>query len=252
MKRIHYLLVAAAVLAMGAATSTKIFYVGSDNTIQSNLVVPTGRTITATGSGTIAATALATTRTIGGSNFDGTGNVTSFPSPGAIGGTTPSTGAFTTVNSSTGQHTVTVTGTGGSSYGGIAPITLYAKSVTVLTAGAPADIATITIPAGITRWMVQANITDGVLLGCLSYVETAAGTLADATYDVRTAASGGGTGIAADAGLEAASGGYTTMAPAFGGTGLLVGTASTLYIRQTANSANAGTVSFYITIYPLP
>lgn len=35
------------------------------------------------------ATALATVRTIGGSNFDGSANVTSFPAPGAIGGTTP-------------------------------------------------------------------------------------------------------------------------------------------------------------------
>lgn len=43
------------------------------------------------------ATALATTRTIGGSNFDGTANVTSFPSPGAIGASTPSTGQFTMV-----------------------------------------------------------------------------------------------------------------------------------------------------------
>lgn len=43
------------------------------------------------------ATALATPRTIGGGSFDGTDNVTSFPSPGAIGGTTPSTGRFTNV-----------------------------------------------------------------------------------------------------------------------------------------------------------
>lgn len=46
------------------------------------------------------ATALQTARTIGGSSFNGTANVTSFPSPGAIGGTTPSTGAFTTVTAS--------------------------------------------------------------------------------------------------------------------------------------------------------
>lgn len=43
------------------------------------------------------ATALQTSRTIGGSSFDGTANVTSFPEPGAIGGTTPSTGRFTRV-----------------------------------------------------------------------------------------------------------------------------------------------------------
>lgn len=43
------------------------------------------------------ATALQTSRTIGGSAFDGTANVTSFPSPGAIGGTTPAAGTFTNV-----------------------------------------------------------------------------------------------------------------------------------------------------------
>ena len=48
------------------------------------------------------AATLTTTRTIGGSNFNGSANVTSFPAPGAIGGTTPSTGAFTTLTS-TGQ-----------------------------------------------------------------------------------------------------------------------------------------------------
>jgi len=47
------------------------------------------------------ATALATARTIGGTSFDGTANVTSFPVPGAIGGTTPSTGAFTVLSAST-------------------------------------------------------------------------------------------------------------------------------------------------------
>ncbi len=47
------------------------------------------------------ATALANIRTIGGSNFDGTANVTSFPIPGAIGGTTPAAGTFTTLTPTT-------------------------------------------------------------------------------------------------------------------------------------------------------
>jgi len=55
------------------------------------------------------ATALATSRTIGGSSFDGSANVTSFPAPGAIGGTTPSTGAFTTLSAS-GEVTITAAG----------------------------------------------------------------------------------------------------------------------------------------------
>ena len=41
------------------------------------------------------ATTLQTARTIGGSSFDGSANVTSFPSPGAIGGTTAAAGTFT-------------------------------------------------------------------------------------------------------------------------------------------------------------
>ncbi len=61
------------------------------------------------------ATALLNARTIGGSSFDGTANVTSFPIPGAIGSVTPSTGAFTTVNgiTLTGSSTpsLAVTGT---------------------------------------------------------------------------------------------------------------------------------------------
>lgn len=53
------------------------------------------------------AATLTTTRTIGGSNFNGSANVTSFPSPGAIGATTPSTGAFTTLSTTS---VLTVTG----------------------------------------------------------------------------------------------------------------------------------------------
>ena len=47
------------------------------------------------------ATILATGRNIGGSSFNGSAAVTSFPDPGPIGGTTPSTGAFTTVTATT-------------------------------------------------------------------------------------------------------------------------------------------------------
>jgi len=58
---------------------------------------------------------LANTRTIGGSSFNGTGNITSFPSPGAIGGTTPGTGAFTTLSAS-GTTTLGTTGVSGATF----------------------------------------------------------------------------------------------------------------------------------------
>lgn len=63
------------------------------------------------------ATALANTRTIGGSNFNGSADVTSFPSPGAIGGTTPAAGTFTTLVA--GSATSILVGTAGSAVGSI-------------------------------------------------------------------------------------------------------------------------------------
>jgi hypothetical protein len=63
------------------------------------------------------ATTLATTRTIGGSNFNGSADVTSFPSPGAIGGSTPAAGTFTTVVA--GSATSLLVGTAGSAVGSV-------------------------------------------------------------------------------------------------------------------------------------
>lgn len=47
------------------------------------------------------AATLTTPRTIGGSSFNGSADVTSFPAPGAIGGTTPASGKFTTLSAGT-------------------------------------------------------------------------------------------------------------------------------------------------------
>lgn len=60
------------------------------------------------------AATLTTTRTIGGSSFDGSANVTSFPSPGAIGGSTPATGAFTTLTGTVASSNALVIGPNGS------------------------------------------------------------------------------------------------------------------------------------------
>ncbi len=67
----------------------------------------TGLTGTAASLTSGSATILSTTRTIGGSNFNGSANVTSFPAPGAIGGTTPSTAVFTTITPSSGANGAT-------------------------------------------------------------------------------------------------------------------------------------------------
>lgn len=127
----------------------------------------------------------------------------------------------------------------------ITPITLYVKSVTVLTSGTPSDIATIPVPVGITRY----HTTGSSAAGSTSFLiaETATATLAGANFTAWDAA--GGTGnqlISTTAGPTAS--GVIVAALALP---LIAGTGSTVYIRQTANSANAGTISFYITIFPI-
>ena len=83
--------------AAGSAT-----YASSAGTAGTANYANSATTATTVSGNAATATAMQNTRTIGGSNFNGTANVTSFPSPGAIGGTTPSTGAFTTLTTTGG------------------------------------------------------------------------------------------------------------------------------------------------------
>lgn len=126
-------------------------------------------------------------------------------------------------------------------------IVLSAKNVTVLTSGAPADIASITLPSWLTRWSIPNHGVGNIQSRLIA--ETASGTLAGASFTCYTAASGGGSAVSnAITGPTAAgvgssiSGIAPTTAAAF--------TSNTIYIRQTANSANAGTVSFYLMLLP--
>jgi hypothetical protein len=81
-----------------------------------------------------AATTLVTTHTIGGSNFNGSQDVTSFPAPGAIGGGTPAAGTFTALTGTsgalTGLTTLAIRDTSAAF-----DVTLAATSSTILTAG---------------------------------------------------------------------------------------------------------------------
>lgn len=149
--------------------------------------------------------------------------------------------------STNGIFTAGGAGTGGTSYGSVAPILLYVKSVTILTAGTPADIATITIPAGFTRYCTSPNNAASGGLHVLA--ETASGTLNGASFTARDTASGAGTAMSSAATGPTASGLMTAASNANGNAVLTTGT---IYINQTLNSANAGTCSFYILIVPIP
>lgn len=115
------------------------------------------------------------------------------------------------------------------------------SNVTLSTSASPVDLTSVVI--GLSRYIVTAV-----------YVESnsAAGTLAAATIDIRTAAAGGGASVvnAATAltGLTAADKAQSVAVAALGN----VLTASSLYLRQTVDSANAGVVSVVIVVVPLP
>lgn len=128
------------------------------------------------------------------------------------------------------------------------PIIVSVKSLTVLLAGTPADIGTIAIPAGITRYSLAFGSASSSGAGkCVA--ETAAGTLAGAAVTIRDAAAGAGNALTSTITLPTTAG-LLSQAAAFGATGIY--TSATLYVNQTSNSANAGTCSFYVTITPLP
>lgn len=120
------------------------------------------------------------------------------------------------------------------------PIVIAFKNITVLTSGAPADLASVTLPTWVTRYAsVQAN---GFFR---AIAESASGTLAGASIQVFTGTGGTGTNITGSLALPTVAGVMVTGA---GNTSF--GTSGTIYLRQTANSANAGVISVYLTIIP--
>jgi len=127
------------------------------------------------------------------------------------------------------------------------PIVVSARNITVLTSGAPSDIASITLPAWLTRYMPGVG-TSATTCWSRIIAETAAGTLAAGQFGVYSGAGGTGTLMT--------TGAVTTLPVSAGATSPVQFTAgavfanNTIYIRQTANSANAGTISVYLVLVP--
>ena len=117
-----------------------------------------------------------------------------------------------------------------------------AKNVSVLTTGAPADVANVTLPSWCTRFIIA--LTNGRLVA-----ETASGTLAGAAFTVRDAANGTGNVLTTSASGPSST--SVTVGVAGAATSGVTSTATTLYLNQSANSANAGTISMYLLIVPL-
>ena len=122
------------------------------------------------------------------------------------------------------------------------PFVIAFKNVTVLTAATPADIASVTLPAWCTRFRLATA-------GHMCVAESAAGTLAGAALTVQDTAAGAGAAISGA--FAGNSGTNAIVLFVNSSTSVTPSTTGTIYLRQTANSANAGTISVYLTIVPL-
>jgi hypothetical protein len=127
-------------------------------------------------------------------------------------------------------------------------IMLYAKSVSNLTSGAPADLTSIAVPSGITRFRMVGG-TGPNTFNCI-VTESQTGNPAAGTIELRDTAGGGGTQILTATGPpNSATPLSTGWVPT---SNTVLSTASTIYIRQTVNAAFSAVLSFYILIEPLP
>lgn len=128
----------------------------------------------------------------------------------------------------------------------ILPVTLFVKNISILTNGAPADIATISVPFA--RWRCGGANTASALSSIV--VESAEGslTVTITAYDAPGGANGGGkqifNGTGPSGGVDSMSGWVSTTP--------VSSTSRTIYIQQNSNSTNKGVCSFYVVIFPLP
>jgi hypothetical protein len=121
--------------------------------------------------------------------------------------------------------------------------------VSILTAGSPGDLGTITIPAGITRWRpCGAGTNADPFLNVTARTFTA--TQAAAVFRIFDQAGGAGTDLT-NGGAVGPSVGTNFVVGGIAANNTLETGVNTVYIRQTVNSANSGTDDFYIKVCPL-
>lgn len=118
----------------------------------------------------------------------------------------------------------------------------YLRSTqTLLTTGSPADLGSISLPSTILRWR---------LFAATAKCATASGTLAAATVGLYSQAAAAGTALVTPVAFTALTAANTiqVLTPLVPASGVAD---STIFFRQTVDSGNAGTVSFYLIIQDL-
>ncbi len=127
---------------------------------------------------------------------------------------------------------------------------LRANDITVLTSGAPDDVATIVLPSWLTRWAFCAwsSALNSIPPNRI-FATSAAGTLAGASFVIYDGPGGTGNALCTYSGPSGTS--DTAQPSITSAVQTAIRTTGTLYLRQTSNSANAGVVGLRVGILPL-
>lgn len=134
------------------------------------------------------------------------------------------------------------------------PYYVRATGLAVGTSGAPADIGTVQIvlPPGATHWIVGGGWVAGPPAWQPNFLVDDTGSGLTATFQLYTAADGGGSALMPASTVAPVLGSATPLGTVSSTTGTPVRSETVLYVRQVTDSAVAGTISVYLLIVPLP
>lgn len=132
----------------------------------------------------------------------------------------------------------------------VLPIIVYKKTIALSTSG-NVDLATITLPNGIARWIPVAGRTADSYMSVV-VAEGSTSTLAASVLTLWSATGGTGTQLSVSSTLTNLNGTINRAQSIPGNNGIPAQTGTSIVIRQTSASANAGNVSVYFAIIPLP
>lgn len=115
--------------------------------------------------------------------------------------------------------------------------TLVMRNVALNTVGSPTDLASVGVPAGVTTWRIVRISVASV---------TAAGTLAATVLQFFSQAAGAGVALSTAATYNGLTGAGRVQTLQSASTSVDVSTDLNAFVRQTTDSANAGTVDIFL------
>ena len=124
------------------------------------------------------------------------------------------------------------------------------KNLSLTTNSSPIDLGSITLPPGLTRWIPFLSRSDTALSVAVS--ESASGSLAAGSIQLFSNSGGAGTSLSSATALTNLTAASKTTIITTGVAGIAPQAGNKIFVRQTVNSGNSGSISVYIFVMPIP